>query len=73
MHDAVQIEANGVPAALIITEPFWKIVNAFAPTIGAPGYASVIAVPHPVSSKDDGELRRLAASIVADVARALAT
>ena len=36
MHDAVQIEANGVPAALIITEPFSKIVNAFAPTIGAP-------------------------------------
>jgi hypothetical protein len=71
LHDAVQIEAHGVPAVLLITEPFWKIVESFAPTVGAPGYSSVVAVPHPVSSKGEDELRRLAESIVDEVERHL--
>lgn len=67
MHDAIQLEAKGVPAALIITEPFWRIVESFAPTVGAPGYSSVVAVPHPVSSKDHDELKKLALSIADQV------
>ena len=64
MHDAVQLEALGIPAVLIISEPFWRIAEAFAPTVGAPGYASIVSVPHPVASKSPDELHTLALSIV---------
>jgi hypothetical protein len=71
LHDAVRIEAQGVPAVVVITEPFWRIIDAFAPTIGAPGYRSVVAVPHPVSSKTPAEVQALARSVAVEVGRAL--
>lgn len=71
MHDAVQLEALGVPAVLLITEPFWRICESFAPTIGAPGYGSIVSVPHPVSSKSDDELQKLALSVADEAARLL--
>ena len=70
MHDAVQLEQLGVPAALIVTEPFVAIADSFSPTIGAAGYPSV-AVPHPVSSKDDETLRKYASAIVDQVEQLL--
>jgi hypothetical protein len=56
---------------LLITEPFLPIVTAFGPTVGAPDYAAV-AVPHPVSSLDDEELRKLASTVI-DAAEARLT
>jgi len=48
---------------LLITEPFQPIVKAFGPTIGVTDYPAV-AVPHPVSSLGDDDLRKLASSVI---------
>lgn len=63
MHDAIQLEALGVPSMLLITEPFEPIVASFAPTVGVASYDAV-AVPHPVSPLDDDALVKLASSVV---------
>lgn len=67
MHDAVLLEARGTPAALIVTEPFVAVADRFAPTVGAPGYPSA-AVPHPISSINDDDLRKYAATVADEVA-----
>ena len=72
MHDAVLLEARGVPAALVVTEPFVAVAARFAPTIGAPGYPSA-AVPHPISSVDDDDLRKYAAAVADEVSEFLTT
>lgn len=66
MHDAVQIEALGTPAALIITEPFVPVVASFAPTLGMESYPTNV-LPHPVGTLDDDALAKLADSIVDQV------
>ena len=63
MHDAIQMEALGVPAMLLITDPFVPIVASFAPTIGMDDYPAV-AVPHPVAPLDDDGLRKLASTVI---------
>lgn len=70
MHDAVLLEARGVPAALVVTEPFVDVAARFAPTVGAPGYPSA-AVPHPISSVDDDDLRKYASAVADKVATLL--
>jgi len=64
LHDAVQMEALGIPSALIITEPFAPIVASFSPTVGMDNYTSSIMVPHRVSTMNDDSLRELAKSII---------
>ena len=64
MHDAVQMEAHGIPTALVITEPFAPIVAGFAPTVGMEEYTGSIKVPHRVAQMDDDGLRKLADSII---------
>jgi hypothetical protein len=72
LHDAVQLERLGVPATVVITEPFVDLVHQFASTLGMPDYA-VVTLPHPVSSKDDSALRQLAAEAAPRVASLLTT
>ena len=72
MHDAVLLEARGVPAALVVTEPFVAVAERFAPTVGAPGYPPA-AVPHPISSAGDDDLRKYAATVADKVADLLTT
>ncbi len=48
---------------LLITEPFVETVASFAPTVGVEAYPAV-TVPHPVSSLDDDELRKLATTVI---------
>ena len=60
------LEARGVPAALVVTEPFVPVAARFAPTVGAPGYPSA-AVPHPISSVSDDDLRKYAAAVADEV------
>jgi hypothetical protein len=67
LHDAVQLERLGVPATVLITEPFQRPIAAFAAGLGMPDYQTVV-LPHPVSSRDVGFLRRIAAD-AAPVAR----
>jgi hypothetical protein len=71
LHDALQLEALGVPAAVVVTEPFTVLVGSFARTLGAPGYPPMV-VPHPISSKDDEHLRKMADGVADAVAAQLA-
>jgi hypothetical protein len=71
LHDALQLEALGVPAAVVITEPFTGLVGSFSRNLGAPGYPPMV-VPHPISSKDDEHLRRMAEAVADAVAVQLA-
>lgn len=66
MHDAIQIEMQGTPATLVITEPFQGLAASFSATLGLPGYHNV-QVPHPIASKDDETLKTLAKRVVATV------
>lgn len=63
MHDAIQIEQQGTPATLMITEPFQGLAASFSATLGLPGYHNV-QVPHPIASKDIDDLRVLARRVV---------
>ena len=62
MRDAIAFERAGVPATVLITDAFVGHVARFAENLGLPGYHTLV-VAHPVSSKDDEHLRRLAAAI----------
>ena len=73
LHDAIQLEQLGVPAVLIVTEPFVPMIDAFAVSLGMPGYASIVVLPHPVSSLGRDELREIAERAAPDVARCLTT
>lgn len=64
------MEQLGVPATVVITEPFQGLAASFAKNLGAPGYPPVM-VPHPVSSKDMDHLRALAAAVADAVAARL--
>jgi hypothetical protein len=59
LHDALQFERLGVPATVIISDPFVAHIAGLSAKLGMPGYATVV-VPHPVSSKDEEHLRKLA-------------
>ncbi|MDE0195989.1 MAG: hypothetical protein OXP08_10620 [bacterium] len=50
-----------------MTEPFVAVADRFAPTVGAPDYPSA-AVPHPISSVGDDDLRKYAARVADEVA-----
>ena len=52
------MEQRGIPATVLITEPFQTVVASNAAKLGAPGYHN-LAVPHPIWGKDEDELRAL--------------
>ena len=60
------MERLGIPAALVMTEPFTRLAANFGATLDMPGYPAVV-VPHPVASLDDAALDALA-DAVADTA-----
>ena len=72
MHDAIQFERLGIPATLLITEPFQGLAASFGATLGAPAYPSVM-VPHPISSKPREHIREVAERVAPDVAARLTT
>lgn len=49
-----------------MTEPFQGLAAQFGATLGAPAYPSVL-VPHPVSTKSEEYLRKLADRVAPDV------
>lgn len=55
-----------MPATLVMTEPFQGLAASFGATLGAPAYPCV-AVPHPVSTKDDATLDTLADHVLDQV------
>ncbi|GIU93372.1 MAG: hypothetical protein KatS3mg011_2278 [Acidimicrobiia bacterium] len=59
-----------MPATVVITEPFQTLVATQARALGLAGYHHVM-VPHPISSKDEPYLRRLAREVADAVLRQL--
>jgi hypothetical protein len=58
------LERAGVPATVLVTEPFTTLIASHAVRLGAPGYHS-LTVPHPVWGKSEEELRALVRPLVA--------
>jgi hypothetical protein len=59
----VLLEEAGVPATVLITEPFQGIVASHAAKLGAPGYHALV-VPHPIWSRDAAGMEALARQVV---------
>jgi hypothetical protein len=53
--DAISFEKRGIPAAVVITEPFVPTAEAMARLAGMPGYP-VAVIPHPIGSLGPAEL-----------------
>ena len=70
MLDAITFEKRGIPAAVVITEPFESTAEAMAKLAGMPGYPYA-AVPHPFGSLSPAEVRARADQIVDCIERLL--
>ena len=57
--DALYLERLGVPAAVVITDPFTDVCGRVSRRMGFSGYAPIV-VPHPAASRSDEWLRRRA-------------
>lgn len=63
MHDAIELEARGVPTAVIVTSEFVREAKVQREALGMPGVVPVV-IPHPLSSLTDEEIRaRVAAAL----------
>ena len=59
MLDAIFFEKRGIPASVLITEPFIPTAVGIAELAGMPGYPHVV-IPHPVGSLSAAEVRQRA-------------
>ena len=66
MLDAISFEKRGIPAVVIVTEPFIPTAFAMAALAGLPGYPHAV-IPHPVGSLSPLEIRARADAIAARV------
>jgi hypothetical protein len=64
--DAITFEKRGIPAAVVITEPFVPTAEALARLAGMPGYPCAV-LPHPVGSLTPAEVAQRAGAIAARV------
>ncbi len=70
VHDAIEFEKRGIPAAVIITQAFRNAALFQFRSKGMEGHAYV-EMPHPVSNLSADEMRALTLTFVDDVARQL--
>ena len=70
MHDGIELEKRGVPAAVICTEPFVTSAKAMSKLGGIPEYPFVV-LPHPLGSLTPDELRERAIQAAPEVLRIL--
>ena len=70
MLDAITFEKRGIPAAVVITEPFVPTAEEMARLAGMPGYPYAV-LPHPVGSLTPAEVAERADTVVARVAALL--
>lgn len=70
MHDGIEIERRGTPAAAIITHRFIPTAVKMTQIDGIPAYPFLI-VPHPLSNLNQQGLRGRAAAAAPAVARVL--
>ena len=66
MLDAIFFEKRGIPAAVLITEPFVPTAIEIARLANLPGYPHAV-IPHPVGSLSAAEVHRRADAIAATV------
>lgn len=70
MLDGIELEKQGVPAAVICTDAFDVSAHTMAATHGIPWYPFAV-VAHPIGRRSDPELREMARGVVAQVERLL--
>ncbi|MEQ1773844.1 MAG: hypothetical protein ABL891_08680 [Burkholderiales bacterium] len=70
MHDTIEFEKRGIPAAVIITQAFRNAAVFQFKSKGMEGHAYV-EMPHPVSNLSAEAMRALTVTFVDDVARQL--
>jgi hypothetical protein len=70
VHDGIELEKRGVPAAVICTEPFITSAKAMSKLGGIPEYPFVV-LPHPLGSLTPDELRERAIQAAPEVLRIL--
>ena len=63
MLDAITFEKRGIPAAVVITEPFEPTAEAMARLAGMEGYPYAV-VPHPFGSLSPAEVSARADKVV---------
>jgi hypothetical protein len=68
--DAISFEKRGIPAAVVITEPFVATAEAIARLAGMPGYPVAI-IPHPIGSLGPADVTARADAIAARIAELL--
>jgi hypothetical protein len=66
VHDGIEFERRGVPAAVIVTEPFIGAAAATAALRGLAHY-DVAVVPHPTAGLDDAAVADLARGVVTSI------
>lgn len=66
MHDAIELEARGVPVAVIVTTEFVREARVQREALGMTGIVPVV-IAHPLSSLSDEEIRARAAAAVPQV------
>ena len=70
MLDAITFETRGIPAVVVITEPFKTTTEAMARMAGMAGYPYVM-VPHPFSNLKQEQVNARAEDIADRVERLL--
>jgi hypothetical protein len=70
VHDTIEFEKRGIPAAVIITQAFRNAAIFQFKSKGMEGHA-YIEMPHPVSNLSADEMRAVTLKTVDDVARQL--
>ena len=66
MHDAIELEARGIPTAVIVTSEFVREAKVQREALGMTGVVPVV-IPHPLSSLTDDEIRARASAAVPQV------
>jgi hypothetical protein len=70
VHDAIEFEKRGIPAAVIITQAFRNAALFQFKSKGMEGHA-YIELPHPVSNLSPDDMRALTLQFVDPLARQL--
>lgn len=66
MHDAIELEARGVPTAVIVTSEFVREAKVQREALGMTDVVPVV-IPHPLSSLTEEEIRLRAAAALPQV------
>jgi hypothetical protein len=62
VHDVLDYESRGVPAALVASDEFVRAAEAQSRALG--GDPARVFVPHPIQDRTDDEMRALADAAV---------